>query len=76
MHKVHKTEKHILWLLMNLPPGIPDLPMTSFAQAMPPEYKRDDAVEAYHTYYRENKVKVRNIVKYTRREFPEFLAKK
>lgn len=75
MHKTHKTERHILWLLMNLPRGIPDLPMTSFAQAMPVEYKRPDPVEAYQVYYRENKLKLRNIVKYTHRSVPEFLVK-
>lgn len=75
-HKVHKTERHILWLSENLPAGIPDIPRTPFPQAMPVEYKRDDAVEAYHAYYIENKLKIRNIVKYTRREFPDFLVKK
>jgi len=74
-HKVHKTERHIIWLCKNLPLGIPYLPMTSFALAMPMEYKRDDPVDAYRTYYIENKVKVRNIVKYTRRQAPEFLSK-
>ena len=48
--------------------------MTPFAQAMPVEYKRVDPVDAYRTYYTENKVKVRNIVKYTRRQVPEFLS--
>lgn len=73
-HKIHKTERHILWLLMNLPPGIPNIPRTPFPQAMPIEYKREDPVDAYRVYYSENKMKVRNIVKYTRREVPEFLA--
>ena len=73
-HKIHKTERHILWLRENLPIGIPDIPMTSFPQAMPVEYKRDNAVDAYHAYYRENKVKVRKIVKYTRRQVPDFLV--
>ena len=74
--KTHKTERHILWLRNHLPLGIPDAPRTPFAQAMPPEYKRDDPVEAYRVYYTENKVKIRNIVKYTRREAPQFLASK
>ena len=73
--KTHKTEKHILWLRNNLPIDIPQVPMTPFPQAMPVEYKRDDSVEAYRTFYIENKMKTRNIVKYTRRPIPEFLIK-
>jgi hypothetical protein len=41
---------------------------------MPVEYKRPNPVEAYRTYYRENKLKVRNIVKYTKRDSPHFLS--
>jgi hypothetical protein len=40
---------------------------------MPDAYKHSDAVQAYQTYYREDKVK-RGIVKYTKRECPKFLA--
>jgi hypothetical protein len=47
--------------------------MTSVKQAMPNEYKREDAVEAYRTYYIEAKLKQRKIVKYTRRNIPEFI---
>ena len=32
-------------------PALPDVPMTPFAQCMPDEYKSDDAVESYRTYY-------------------------
>ena len=72
--KVHKTEHHIVWLCKHLPAGIPMGPITPFPQAMPPEYKREDPAEAYRVYYRENKLKVRNIVKYTRRPLPSFLS--
>jgi hypothetical protein len=41
---------------------------------MPEDYKCDDPVQAYQAYYRENKLKVRGIVAYTKRERPEFLA--
>ncbi len=71
--KTHKTEAHILWLRDHPPPSLLDVGFTLFRQAMPDEYKRDDAVEAYRVYYRENKVKIRNIVKYTRRPTPKFL---
>jgi hypothetical protein len=72
-HKVHKTEAHILWLLHNPPSGIPFLDMTSPAQAMPVEFKNIDTIHAYKTYYIESKLKARNIVKYTRRDPPEFI---
>ena len=37
--------------------NIPNVPMTNFAQAMPDEYRNPDAVEAYRTYYRRDKVR-------------------
>ena len=70
--KTHKTEQHILWLLHNHP-NVRSTTMTPIKQAMPDEYKREDAVEAYRTYYIEAKLKKRNIVKYTRRDIPEFI---
>jgi hypothetical protein len=39
---------------------------------MPDAYKHPDAVQAYRTYYLEDKVP-RGIVKYTNRECPKFL---
>lgn len=71
-HKIHKTEWHILWL-KSCVPRLPDGPPTPFRQAMPEAYKCDDPVQAYQAYYRENKLKVRGIIAYTRRECPEFL---
>lgn len=44
-----------------------DLGLTPFAQAMPDEYKNDDAVKAYRDYY--NNVK-KDILKYTKRAMP------
>ena len=41
---------------------------------MPDEYKDLDTVIAYHTFYRESKMKERNIVTYKKREFPKFLV--
>jgi hypothetical protein len=40
---------------------------------MPDEYKHEDAVTAYRTYYVENKLMLRGIVKYTQRSSPDFL---
>lgn len=72
-HKTHKTEIHIRWLMDNPPILIPRVPGTPARQAMPPEYKREDPIEGYQTYYKESKMNVRKIVKYTRRLPPAFL---
>lgn len=70
--KTHKTERHIEWLKTHVP-ELADVPQTPFRQAMPDEYKCPDAVQAYQTFYVESKMKARGIVKYTRRDRPEFL---
>jgi hypothetical protein len=72
--KIHKTQAHIEWLTANIP-DLPDVGVTEIRQAMPPEYKRPNPVEAYQTYYRENKLKLRGIVRYSKRSFPSFLGK-
>jgi hypothetical protein len=72
-HKQHKCERHIVWLRSHAPLGAPQKGITQLPQAMPDDYKRRHPVEAYRTYYRENKMKVRNIVKYSRRDPPAFL---
>lgn len=68
---IHKTEPRILWLITH-PPDLPEKGLTPFAQAMPPEYRHEDAVVAYRTYYRENKIKQRGIISYTKRSAPEW----
>ena len=72
-HKTHKTEAHIRWLFENRPQNIPNCGMTNPVQAMPDEFKNEDPIIAYKTYYIESKLRQRNIVKYTRREPPEFI---
>jgi len=71
--KIHKTEQHIEWLKSNLPPSLADIGLTPIRQAMPDEYKHENPVKAYQTYYIENKLKIRGIVRYTKRERPRFL---
>lgn len=71
--KIHKTEEHIVWLLNN-PPRMPAVDMTPVRLAMPNEYKMSDPIESYQKFYIESKLKARNIVKYTKREPPEFLV--
>lgn len=71
--KTHKTEAHIVWLIQNPPTTIPFVDLTTPALAMPDEYKRENAIEAYKLFYIESKYKARRIVNYTVREWPEFL---
>ena len=73
-NKTHKTEAHIDWLRSNPPPTLQDIGVTEIRLAMPVEYKRPNPVESYRMYYRENKLGVRAIVKYTTREWPKFLT--
>jgi hypothetical protein len=72
-HKTHKTEQHIRWLMDNPPTNIPFCKMTPPAQAMPVEFKNEDTITAYKTFYVESKLKQRGIVKYTRRDPPDFI---
>ena len=70
--KTHKTESHIVWLLTNHP-ALPFREMTEPALAMPDIYKQANPIEAYRTFYRENKQKERGIVTYKGRTIPSFL---
>ena len=72
-HKQHKTQAHLEWLMAHPPKSIISLGMTLPAQAMPDEYKHSDPLVAYKTFYIESKLKQRNIVAYTKRNWPEFL---
>lgn len=74
-HKIHKSEAHIRWLIENTPRDIPIINFTNPALAMPDEYKQEDPVLSYQTYYIESKLKQRGIVNYTKREWPMFLIK-
>jgi hypothetical protein len=74
-HKTHKSEVHIVWLMNNPPRDIPFGDFTVPALAMPDDYKQEDTIESYKTYYIESKFKTRGIVNYTRREWPQFLIK-
>lgn len=53
--KTSKIEREILPVLLEMRNPSPKKPLTPFAQAMPDEYKRQDAVEAYRLYYRAEK---------------------
>lgn len=72
--RTHSCKAHATWLMMNIPPGIPDLPRTPFALAMPDEYKMPDPVASYINFYSGSK-KDRGLTTYTRRPPPDFLSK-
>jgi hypothetical protein len=67
--KEHTCQKHLVWMASNLP-LLPNIKMTTPAQAMPDKYKCGDVVEAYRKYYIGEKL---GFVKYTNREIPEWL---
>lgn len=52
--------------------GLPDIGILPFAQAMPEQYRRRNAVKAYRSYYIECKA---HLLDYTRRKPPEWLSK-
>lgn len=67
-NKVHKYEREgVLASLKQHPFMLMRVPMTSFAQAMPDEYKHIDAVTAYRTYYLKDKFE---ILDYKNRDMP------
>ena len=71
--KIHKTQYHIEWLLNNPPFNIPNTKMTQIRLAMPDEYKQENPINAYREFYRESKMKQRQIVSYVKRPWPTFL---
>lgn len=56
----------------NLPlPSLMNVPQTKWARAMPVEYKHDDVIKSYRTYYINDKVE---LLKYTKRDMPTWLT--
>lgn len=80
-NKIHGCKIHLDWLVANIPPSLPDGPLTQLPQAMPSQYKvndgcgtMEDTVTAYRAYYAGDKVK--NIkITYTNAEWPHWLPK-
>jgi hypothetical protein len=65
----HKSYVVCQWLRANPPPSFPEtVGITPFAQAMPDEYKREDAIRAYREYYQSPEKK--RIAKWTKRDMP------
>lgn len=79
--KIHGCQKHLDWLISNIPPYLPDNALTQMPQAMPDEFKvnnqcgtMEDTVAAYKAYYIGFKLKTIKIT-YTNTEWPEWLPK-
>jgi hypothetical protein len=70
----HACEAHAHWLLTNYPAFMMDNGLTPFVQAMDPQYKKEDPVDGYRNYYLTSK-KERGLLKYTRRELPEWVQR-
>ena len=73
-HRYYKN--HLSWtklrdVLAEPPAQMRDDDPTPFAQAMPDEYKHDDAVVAYRAYYINEKA---NLITYTKRDQPTWLT--
>lgn len=68
--KIHKTQRIIEELEINLPP-LPEIGFTTPAQAMPDIYKDNDVVSAYRTYYYFEKFDLHS---WKNREEPEWIT--
>ena len=68
--KTHLTHSKLKKLLRNVPHNAPDYGKTRMPQAMPDYCKRSSSVEAYRTYYKNEKYK---LLQYTNREPPVWL---
>lgn len=69
--KVHMCETKFIDILVFVPKNITKGPMTSFALAMPDEFKVEDPVESYRNYY---KMEKRHLCKWTKRPVPEWFS--
>jgi len=67
--KSHKSIKEVVLKLPDI--DLPRKGLTPFAQAMPDEYKNEDAVVAYRKYYKEDKY---NLFSWKSREIPEWIS--
>lgn len=68
--KVHATQTKLEKHLNYAPTNIPDIGMTKMPQAMPEQYRCEDSVQAYRTYYINEK---KSQSKYTKRDVPIWL---
>lgn len=75
--KVHDSRTVAVWAAQHVPLHIPTTTPSRFAQAMPEQYRSDDAVAAYRRYYAAEKLVLRGKpVTWTHRERPAWLPEK
>lgn len=67
--KEQKVEKVLLWLQENKP-NIKDIGLTTFPLVMPDEYKTNNVVSSYRSYYNNSK---QSLFKWTNRQVPFFI---
>lgn len=72
-NKRHASQGLIEWCLDN-PPNLDQVDLTSFAQAMPDQFKDDDHVTAYRNYYLGDKMINLPRFEYTRRTPPDWMT--
>ena len=71
-YRYGKSHKSVDEVILKLPDiDLPRKGLTPFAQAMPDEYKNEDAITAYRKYYMEDKY---NLFSWKHREVPEWLT--
>jgi hypothetical protein len=69
-NRIHKTQQHLQWLQVNEPNNLPVTnQMTPVKLAMPDQYKCDDPVASYRSYYVHDKS---YFAKWTHRPVPEW----
>jgi|TARA_R110000803_G_scaffold10752_1_gene32587 hypothetical protein len=73
-YRYNKTVNHKSYdMVKTLPmPNIPDTGLTPFAQAMPDQYKSNNAVQSYRDYYLNEKA---NLLTWTKRKTPAWISK-
>ena len=49
--KIHKCEEHFHTCFEHIPDTLSDIGLTTFAQAMPDQYRQENTIEAYRQYY-------------------------
>jgi len=70
-NKKHKTLE-IKKILETIPKNISSIGLTTFAQAIPEEYRQKNAIKAYREFYKKEKS---HFAKWTRREPPNWFLK-
>lgn len=69
--KIHATETKLKHVLKKFPKNIPKGEITTWAQAMPEQYKDECVVQAYRKYYINDK---RNIANWSKRPIPYWFS--